>query len=266
MKTDSLFYRLFQELPGCYFEAIGADAKTAEGYRFTSEEIKQAGLRLDGVFVPVRTAAPVHFVEVYFYATANVYSNLFSKVFLWLETRDPAQDWHASIFFANRRLEPSNLRPYRNLVASDQVSRVYLDELPQPDENQVGLRILELITAPRENAPAKARLLLNRLARMEKSVPAYRKMVELIETVVLAHFPKLSRKELEHMVQTLDLRETKVYQEAKAEGRAEGNEETRAEIAVRLLTGKFSVEKVMELTGLSIRKVQKLRKKTVNPA
>gem|GEM_PF-5984447 len=58
MKTDSLFYRLFQELPGCYFEAIGADAKEAERYAFCSEEIKQAGLRLDGVFVPTRADAP----------------------------------------------------------------------------------------------------------------------------------------------------------------------------------------------------------------
>ncbi len=33
----------------------------------------------------------MHFVEVYFYATPNVFSNLFAKVFLWLETKNPAQ-------------------------------------------------------------------------------------------------------------------------------------------------------------------------------
>jgi len=49
----------------------------------------------------------VHFVEVYFYATPNVFSNLVAKVFLWLETKNPGQDWHASVFFANRRLEPA---------------------------------------------------------------------------------------------------------------------------------------------------------------
>ena len=52
MRTDALFYRLFQEVPECYFECIGADAKTADEYTFTSEELKQAGLRLDGVFMP----------------------------------------------------------------------------------------------------------------------------------------------------------------------------------------------------------------------
>lgn len=81
-EIDSLFYRLLQELPSCYFEAIGGNAKDAEGYSFTAEEIKLAGRRLDGVFTPIRPGLPVHFVEVYLYAADNAYANLFAKVFL----------------------------------------------------------------------------------------------------------------------------------------------------------------------------------------
>jgi predicted transposase YdaD len=37
MKTDHLFYRLFQELPESFFELIGA-ADRADNYRFDSIE------------------------------------------------------------------------------------------------------------------------------------------------------------------------------------------------------------------------------------
>ncbi len=57
MKSDSLFYRLFKETPGSYFELIGQPASLAAGYRFTSEELKHTGLRLDGLFVPRRAGA-----------------------------------------------------------------------------------------------------------------------------------------------------------------------------------------------------------------
>jgi predicted transposase YdaD len=112
VKTDALFYQVFQELPQSYFELIGAPAAMAAGYKFASEELKQVGMRLDGIFLPTRSIAPVHFVEVFFYKAPNAYSNLFAKVFLWLEAKNPAQDWHACIIFANRRLEPAATRPY----------------------------------------------------------------------------------------------------------------------------------------------------------
>ncbi|WP_409339936.1 DUF2887 domain-containing protein [Nostoc edaphicum] len=47
MKTDSIFYRLFQELPGIFFELIGNSPQTAETYQFSSIEIKQTAFRID---------------------------------------------------------------------------------------------------------------------------------------------------------------------------------------------------------------------------
>src|SRR5687768_6201907 len=108
----------------------------AAGYRFASEELKQVGMRLDGIFMPLRSADPVHFVEVFFYKAPNAYSNLFAKVFLWLEAKNPAQNWHACIIFANRRLEPTARLPYQALLDSDYVTRIYLDELPPAGEDQ----------------------------------------------------------------------------------------------------------------------------------
>lgn len=66
MRTDSIFYQLFQTLPGLLFELIGQPATEAEGYEFTSVEIKELAFRFDGVFLPSpeQTQQPIYFVEV----------------------------------------------------------------------------------------------------------------------------------------------------------------------------------------------------------
>ncbi len=48
MKTDSLFYRLFQTLPDLLFELIDQVPAQATAYRFTSVELKETTFRLDG--------------------------------------------------------------------------------------------------------------------------------------------------------------------------------------------------------------------------
>jgi len=71
---------------------------------------------------------------------------------------------------------------------------------------------------------SKSHCAFESINQVEKAWGEAGKVVELIENAVLAHFPQLTREELENMVQTLDLRQTKVFQEAKAEGKAEGKE------------------------------------------
>jgi predicted transposase YdaD len=40
MKTDSIFYKLFQAFPGIFFELIGRNPVEAIAYEFTSVEVK----------------------------------------------------------------------------------------------------------------------------------------------------------------------------------------------------------------------------------
>ncbi|MDB9456395.1 DUF2887 domain-containing protein [Dolichospermum circinale CS-534/05] len=51
MKTDSLFYRLFQTFPPLLFDLLKFTLSNSN-YRFKSVEIKQTAFRLDGVFSP----------------------------------------------------------------------------------------------------------------------------------------------------------------------------------------------------------------------
>ena len=52
LKTDTIFYRLFQEFPGIFFELIGQSDVDVSAYEFASVELKQTAFRIDGVFVP----------------------------------------------------------------------------------------------------------------------------------------------------------------------------------------------------------------------
>ncbi|MBD2772499.1 DUF2887 domain-containing protein, partial [Iningainema tapete] len=46
MKTDNIFYRLFQEFPSIFFELIGEQPESANAYKFSSVEIKQTSFRI----------------------------------------------------------------------------------------------------------------------------------------------------------------------------------------------------------------------------
>jgi predicted transposase YdaD len=52
MRTDTIFFQLFQTFDSLLFELVGLPPETAEGYRFTSVEIKEKAFRFDGLFIP----------------------------------------------------------------------------------------------------------------------------------------------------------------------------------------------------------------------
>jgi Protein of unknown function (DUF2887) len=85
VKTDSIFYRLFQEFPSIFFELIERPPETANLYQFSSVEVKQTAFRIDGVFLPIQNEDnPIYFVEVQFQPDLDIYSRIISEVFLYL--------------------------------------------------------------------------------------------------------------------------------------------------------------------------------------
>ena len=51
MKTDTLFYKLFQEFPWIFFQIIERPQTNLNAYKFIAPEIKQRSFRLDGLFI-----------------------------------------------------------------------------------------------------------------------------------------------------------------------------------------------------------------------
>ena len=267
MKTDALFYRFFKEFPDCFFELVGRPAKDADRYRFDAIELKDTAVRIDGVYLPPEPndREPVYFVEYQNRRSERTYSNLLLKISLYLEKVNPHQNWQGVVIYPDRSVEQENLYPYRGLLESEQMTRIYLADLPEPPPGNFGFNVLRLIGATPDEAVRQAQNIIPQVRKSKEIVERAQGLIELIETIVLYKFPKLSRKELEKMLEVNDFRETKVYQEALAEGMEKGiekgTEQTKGYIARRMLSQKVPVEKIAETTGLSLAAVKRLKKK-----
>jgi predicted transposase YdaD len=96
-----------------------------------------------------------------------------------------------------------------------------------------------LTTLDSAQAPSEAKYLLER-STYEQSETASRTIIELVTTIMVYRFEKLSRREVETML-GITLKETQVYREIKEEGREEGREEgiqRERTLVLRLLTRK----------------------------
>ncbi|NMF66796.1 hypothetical protein DP113_34000 (plasmid) [Brasilonema octagenarum UFV-E1] len=227
----------------------------ARNYRFESVEVKEPTFRIDGVFLPPPNASPqiVFFAEVQFQKDELLYHRFFSESLLYLY-RNPAlyDDWYGIIIFQSRSLEPENTAIHRSLLAGSQVRRIYLDELGNPDKQPVGISLMQLTIAPEAQMVNQARRLIERVRVEETANPFKDEIIEVITTIAVYKFANLSREEVEAML-GVNLEETRVYQEAKEEGR----HEVKLELVPRMLTRGMTIEEIAELLNLTISQVQR---------
>ena len=147
MRTDKIFYSLFQEFPSIFFELIGVTSADVDAYQFTSVELKETAFRIDGVFVsnPENPVQPVYFVEVQFQQDSTFYRRFFAEIFLYLRQNESVNFWRAVVIYPTRSIETGDEEPYRLLLESTQVQRVYLNELGDAAENSLEIAVVQLI-------------------------------------------------------------------------------------------------------------------------
>ncbi len=133
MKTDTIFYSLFQEFPSFFFEPIDRPPDEATAYEFTSREIKQLAFRIDGLFLPKteEPEKPFYLAEVQFQPDADLYYRIFGELFLYLRQYKPLNPWRVVVIYPNRRIEHEQMLQFQELLTSQRVQRIYLDELPE---------------------------------------------------------------------------------------------------------------------------------------
>jgi predicted transposase/invertase (TIGR01784 family) len=243
MKTDSLFYRLFQNSPRLCLTLLQLDVDAA-GYEFVSEEIKQTSFRIDGIFKPLSGSMPLNglkpedgsgqpliFVEVQFQPDLEFYARFFSEIFLYLYRQKPVHPWLGLVIYPDRSVERLPGVNYAMLINAPQVKRIYLEDYLHKTEP--GYDMLKLIACAADETVALARRII------EQPAEADRETLEFIETVVVYKLPKLSREEIRIMLGLNDvsLKQTRFYQEiaeeerqiGRQEGRQEGKQEGRQE-------------------------------------
>ncbi len=225
MKTDSIFYRLFQSYPAGFFELLNLPSITAESYDFTSIEVKQLAFRLDGLFLPKSEEQPFYLLEVQMQPDEELYHRIFAELFLYLRQYRPKQPWRIVVVYPSRNVERIELEQFADFIALERVQRFYLDEI---DSANLGLGVMKLIIEPEERAVEVARGLLAQVEQ-EAATNLQSAFLELIETIIVYKFPQKTREEIATMLGLGDLTQTRFYQEAFGEGRENGFQEGRQE-------------------------------------
>ena len=231
MRRDTIFYQLFKRSPTLLFELLESSPDRASEYRFDSVAVKEPKFEIDGVFLPPESDDPgiVYFCEVQFQHDFVLYERLFAESLVYFyQNREQFLDWRAVLIYPSRSLEQSRILPYEDLIHSHRTTRIYLDELGEMESLPLGVALMVLTIVDDELAPKLARDLLAR-SKQEVGIPEVgRGIIEMIATVMTYKFINLTRQEVEAMI-GVTLQETRVYKDAKEEGRTEGEKEGRKE-------------------------------------
>lgn len=258
MRRDSIFYKLFQQFPPLLFQLLPYPPANANEYRFDSVAVKEPKFEIDGVFLPNEPDRAVYFCEVQFQKDEQLYERVFAESFLYFyRNRHRFSDWNTVIIYPSRSIEQSNISPYRALLSSEQVHRIYLDELGNIRELPIWIALMVLTTLEESQAPAEARYLLQRNIAEQPSSLA---IMEMVTTIMVYKFEHLSQQEVETML-GITLQETRVYKEIKAEGLEQGRKQEAINLVVRILTKRFgnlTEEMRSSISGLPLTTIEDL--------
>lgn len=252
MKRDTIYHQIFKRFPELLFELITEPSLQAQNYRFDSVEVKETSFRIDGVFLPSTDITPktVIFAEVQFQPDNLLYHRFFTESLMYLR-RNPFlyDDWFGVVIFPSRNLEPAHSQLHRSLLNSDQVQRIYLDELGDFDQQPIGISLLQLPIASDEEMIEQAQQLIERVE--QETIPSFNKeeIIEVITTIAVYKFSNLTREEVEAMLGR-SIEETRIYQDLERQ--------TKLRVAERFLREGDSVEKVARGVDLSIEEVQQI--------
>jgi predicted transposase/invertase (TIGR01784 family) len=277
VKRDSIYYQIFKRFPGLLFELIDYRPEQTQNYRFESVEVKETAFRIDGVFLPPEGTTPriIFFAEVQFQKDEALYHRFFTESMMYLNRNQSQYDnWYCVVIFPSRSLEPSDTITHRIFLNSEQVRRIYLDELGTPNTLPIGINLMQLTIASEKAIAQQAKQLIERVQLESTDTLPKNEIIDIITTIAVYKFSTLSREEVEAML-GLTLQETRVYQEAKAEGReeqkaemlleqtriyqeakAEGRSEMlKATVPLLLKTG-MSVEQIAQQLNVDVEAVQ----------
>ena len=226
MKTDSLFYQIFLRFPDSFFDLIGQPQPVLANYQFTSQEVKQLSFRLDGLFIPLLEdiQQPLYLVEVQFQPDDTLYYRLFAELFLFLKQYQPPHPWQIVVIYPHRGVEREQSLHFGEILNLSSVRRIYLDELPARDNPSLGIGVIKLVVESETAAVRTAQTLIERTREEITDQSSQRQLIDLIESIIIYKLPQKSREEIEAMFGLSDLKQTRVYQEALAEGEEQGLE------------------------------------------
>ena len=166
------------------------------------------------------------------------------------------------MIFPRRGLEPDNAVIHQSLLADDRLKFIYLDELVSPDDLPLELQLAQLTIAEEPQITEQARRIIAQARQGLVSALDPAAIIEIVATVTAYKFTQLTRDQINAML-GITIEQTRVYQEAKEEGRKEGlqagRQEEKLAIARNLLTLGLPLEQIVTATDLPLEEIQTLR-------
>jgi predicted transposase/invertase (TIGR01784 family) len=217
MRRDTIFYQLFRQSPTLLFSLIANPPNDAEAYTFDSVEVKETSFRIDGVFLPPHPTELIYFCEVQFQPDPLLYERMNSEIGIYAyRQRSMFRDWRAIVIYPSRDIEQARTETVDEFLASGRITRVYLDQLGPIATLPIGLQLMVLTTLEEKMAIDTARSMIT-----QAQTTNARAIIELVSTIIVYKFTRLSREEVAAMI-GITLEQTRVYQDAFAEGEARG--------------------------------------------
>lgn len=260
MRTDTIFYQLFLIFPNLLFELL--KQPPIEGYQFSSREIKELARRFDGIFLPPEGEIDrlIYFVEVQFQEKEDFWWRFLTEIFVYLGQYQPDNNWQGVALFSTRKLDLGLPLQYQGLFDNGQIKIFYLDELEISETSSVELEIISLIVGKDSEAIPKAKKAVTKSQQIIDNANEQRKILELIQTVLVYKLNQLTREEIEAMFTLDDLRQTRYFQDVRQEGIQEGIEK-EISLVIRLLKrklGNLSPDLELEIRNLSLETLEDL--------
>lgn len=109
MKTDSLFYELFEFDPRSLFQLVQLDIK--DEYIFESITVKTTEKRFDGFFKNKEGKGPHVFLKVQGYDDPKIYWRLFREICTYYELKDDSTEFIALVIFLEKDYDPGAAPP-----------------------------------------------------------------------------------------------------------------------------------------------------------
>ena len=163
--------------------------------------------------------------------------------------------WYIIIIF-DRRSNDTDIPQRYGEIARERLTRIYLDQIGETEQKSLGFGILKLVVEPPQTAGGLAQNLIARSKRELEDTVGRKQIRELIETIIIYKFPQLSYQEIETMLNLQEIKQTRVYQEAKEEGKLEGIKKGKLE---GIKEGKLEGIKKGKLEGIKEGKLEGIK-------
>ncbi len=212
MRSDALFYELFQVAPWTFFELLQITPPCP--YRFESITVKSAEKRIDGVLEPEQEGATIYFAEVQAYAEKVIYWRTMREVATYFEQRPFLNhtEWQAIVLFLDIADDPGfgSLAPLAAPPSSRLVAVNLLQVLTTLQEHSLVLNVLRPLIARNETEVRKNVTMWADHIRQTPDLTeeTRQRLVTVLAQLVMQKFTRLTYKELSRMLRLIPLEET----------------------------------------------------------